>query len=399
MADVTPNSKPVEKVLKFNNETGQIAQRKRVAFIAIDENTDLITSLETVHFIPKKSLSESMALHAPLDITAIFLFASFINWSDNQALASDIAKQVMTYGNAVMYKDQTGQISFTDLMPVFVNDGTANEVYYLDQQGIFHTKQGSFYIKDHKQVEVKGLMYDNLYLLSIDAHEPITKPIFNLLLQYDASLLANKNSLERFAESILVMTGNSSNQKLTDSEFRNLVNALVIDMQPQIDGNGELGTTPTADFIAPPINTEAREAWSNRLRFEILKGLMIIDFADIGGNPSSYTMSIYAYPTIKRAENIADQLLDQLKLLFNDNEFTFKVELPADQAQTMQALNNVDFISTERKIREAYPDWTDEQVQNELAKLDLENQEPNVLGTALNNVLGGLNGQGDNNPT
>ncbi|MFD1902485.1 hypothetical protein GQR36_25220 [Enterococcus termitis] len=51
----------------------------------------------------------------------------------------------------------------------------------------------------------------------------------------------------------------------------------------QISGDGTFGSTPSVQFIAPPLNTEARESWSNRIRKEIYSTLNMPDFEQVMG--------------------------------------------------------------------------------------------------------------------
>lgn len=384
-----PYTEAIDTILKYDEENQSISPTLRVSEIGFDGDIDKLDKLlQGIKYVPKKQLADFVNLHAPIDSTAIFLFSSFIDWSDNQKEASDISKDVMTFGNAVVYKTNDGEITITSLMPIVINDGTKKEIYYLDNANTFHTEQGSFRFENGKRVDATGLIYENIYLFSIDENKPITYPVYNLLFQYDASLTANEKSLRRFAEAILVLSGNTPKQNLNDEDYRKMVNALVINLLPKPAPGGEAGATPTANFISAPLNTEAREAWSNRIRFELMQGMMMIDFSTIGGNPSSYTMSIYAYPTLKRAENIGDQLLEKMKELFDNSEMSFKVELPSDATQTMAALNNVEFLSTKTKIEQSFPDWDEDKVADELRRVDVEGN-PTAVATAIDNVLGG----------
>ncbi|MFD1902484.1 hypothetical protein GQR36_25215 [Enterococcus termitis] len=81
-------------------------------------------------------------------------------------------------------------------------------------------------------------------------------------------------------------------------------------------------------------------------------------------------------------------MIDVFKEILNDQELSYEIETPQSPNDNMKALNDIDYLSDETKIRQAFPEWSDEQVNAELTRLQsaqISNSDPVAL---VNSFMG-----------
>ncbi|MFD2307997.1 phage portal protein [Enterococcus termitis] len=328
-------------------------------------------------------------VYVPFDKKAVKFFASSIKWTNTTSLTYKIMKNTLMKGYCLVYS-VAGVNEETDYEPIF--DTSDNVIGLIDDNGDVLT-DGRRYVYDDKKgytSQEETFSIDWYKLVRIDEMKPVYADAINMINAYTDSLNDNGSSLKAFAESILTITGIDSSQGITPEQLQAIgeeaINVLAF--EHQISGDGTFGSTPSVQFIAPPLNTEARESWSNRIRKEIYSTLNMPDFEQVAGNVSTDTIRIYLYETIQLAKSLADDVIDVFKEILNDQELSYEIETPQSPNDNMKALNDIDYLSDETKIRQAFPEWSDEQVNAELARLQsaqISNSDPVAL---VNSFMG-----------
>ena len=321
------------------------------------------------------SVIDKSLIHVPFDEDAVDFYTSTITWEVQDQMASsffsDVTEKTLAHGYCAVFKTDEDAI-VTDYEPVFYKDGTV--IGYLTgdslitQYGIYQSSGSSGnYTKVDEGVE---LGYYHVF------YTPDKLPIWwraaPLINAYSHSLSGNEESLQRFAESILTITGVDKRQRMSDTDLENLSKSDVLAFESGITPDGSPSTVPTAGFISPPLNTEARESWSTRIRKEIYDTLHIPDFGSIGGNVSTDSLKIFMWRTIQTAKRYANCLKQEFDTMFED--VTYSVSLPNSKDNQAKTLNELGYLSTRTKIQELNPDWDDDRVDEELRRLAEQNE-------------------------
>ncbi|MBL1228756.1 phage portal protein [Enterococcus sp. BWB1-3] len=309
-------------------------------------------------------------VYVPFDKKVVKFFASSIKWNVSTSLTYKILKNTLMKGYCLVYSN-SGVNKETDFEPIF---NTSDEVIALINDDGDILTDGRRYVYEEKKgyvAQEESFSIEWYKLVKIDEMKPVYADAVNLINAYTDSLNDNGSSLKAFAESILTITGIDSSQGITPEQLQAIgeeaINVLAF--EHQISGDGTFGSTPSAQFIAPPLNTEAREKWSDRIRKEIYSTLNMPDFEQVAGNVSTDTIRIYLYETIQLAKSLADDVIDVFKEILNTEELSYEIETPQSPNENMKALNDIDYLSDETKIRLAFPEWSDEQVSAELSRL------------------------------
>ncbi|GFH39838.1 phage portal protein [Lactococcus insecticola] len=335
---------------------------------------------------------EKGGAYVPFDEIAVDFFSSNIKWSNPSNLTYKILSRTLAMGYCLVYAnaDVTVETSFE---PIFDTAGNViavindkNEVLANGIRYVYQANKG--YIGTPETFSI-----DWYQLVKLDDMKPIYADAINLINAYTDSLNDNSDSLRAFAESILTITGIDSTQGITPEQLQAIgeeaINVLAF--EAQMGGDGTFGATPKADFIAPPLNTEAREKWSSRVRNEIYTTLSLPDFEQIAGNVSTDTIRIYLYRTIQRAKNIADSVIEVFKVILNDANLTYEIDTPSSPNDNMKALDGITYLSDETKLRLAFPEWSDKQVSDELGRLQATKMTSGDAASMVSNLIGGVN--------